>query len=418
MDCTTAMALISARIDRELQPSESALLDAHLRECPPCRELEDAFLAQDRRLRRGFAPDRQAVLALPSQLNAEPSAPWRRPGRPSLLVVDDKPYITDLLSRQLADDFAVRTANSAEVAQEALTREPADVVLTDLKMRGRSGVQLLEWVRLHHPRTVRILMTGYGQLGDAIEAINRVQVFHYLEKPCRIEVLRPVLQRAAAALEEDRARQQREEELARLNRELESRFERRTLALEEANALLQRRARELAQLALNDPLTGLFNRRAMDQLTALELKRHARYPSPLTLGLFDVDHFKRVNEAHLFTGGDVVLRGLADLLTRSLRETDSVGRIGGDTFLVLARETDGQGAPPLAERIRSIVADTPIEYNGRAIPITMSMGFAVAEVGASVDHDALREAAATALARAKQQGRNRYVIQNLFPSAG
>src|SRR5262249_34525000 len=144
MDCTTAMDLISARLDRELAPGEVDPLDAHLRECPYCRELEDAFLAQDRRLRRGFAPDRQAALARPAPLNAEPSAPWRIRPRPSLLVVDDQAYITDLLTRQLAGDFAVRTANSAEAAQDALSREPTDVVLTDLKMPGRSGVQLLE----------------------------------------------------------------------------------------------------------------------------------------------------------------------------------------------------------------------------------------------------------------------------------
>jgi diguanylate cyclase (GGDEF)-like protein len=413
MDCTTAMALISARIDREIEADESTLLDDHLRQCPLCRELEDAWLAQDLRLRRGFAPDRQAVRSLAARINADATVPWHGRSRPSVLVVDDQEYITNLLAHQLAADFEVRTANSAESAQRTFALDPTDIVLTDLKMPGQSGVQLLEWVRARQPRTVRILMTGYGELGDAIEALNRVEVFHYLEKPCRIEVLRPVLQRAAARFEAERARELREAELARLNRELETRFEKRTQALEEVNAHLQRRSRELAELALNDPLTGLFNRRAMDQLTALELKRHARYPSPLTLGMFDVDHFKRVNEAHLVTGGDEVLKRLAHILTSSLRETDSVGRIGGDKFLILARETNGQGAPPLAERIRAVVASTPIEYNGRAIPITMSMGFAVAEVGVPADSDALRQAAARALNEAKQQGRNRYVIQNL-----
>src|SRR5262249_23419153 len=81
--------------------------------------------------------------------------------------------------------------------------------------------------------------------------------------------------------------------------------------------------------ALTDPLTGLLNRRAMDELARFELKRHARYPSPLSLGFVDVDHFKAVNTEHLLTGGDAVLRWLARVLTSSVREVDSVGRAGG-----------------------------------------------------------------------------------------
>ena len=90
-----------------------------------------------------------------------------------------------------------------------------------------------------------------------------------------------------------------------------------------------------------------------------------------------------------------------------MREVDSVGRVGGEEFLVLARETSEDGASSLAERIRSTVASTPIEYNGRAIQITVSLGVAVAENGALSHAQALLHAADRALYRAKARGRNR-----------
>jgi diguanylate cyclase (GGDEF)-like protein len=187
----------------------------------------------------------------------------------------------------------------------------------------------------------------------------------------------------------------------------------RTRELEEANLLLQQRTRELERLALTDPLTGLFNRRAIEEPVRFELKRHARYPSALALGYVDVDHFKEVNTQYLLTGGDEVLKALARILTGSLREVDSVGRVGGEEFLVVARETNVEGATAVAERIRTTVANTPIVYNGQKITITVSVGFAVTQDGVAVDQMALTELAAEALAHAKANGRNRCEVRLL-----
>ena len=151
----------------------------------------------------------------------------------------------------------------------------------------------------------------------------------------------------------------------------------------------------------------------MDELARFELKRHARYPNALSLGIIDVDHFKNINTEHLLTGGDEVLKGLARILLASVREVDSVGRIGGEEFLVIARETGEEGAATLAERIRATVAATPIEYAGRSIRITVSVGFAVAEVGVGADHAAMNHTAAAALALAKRNGRNRCEVRRL-----
>jgi response regulator RpfG family c-di-GMP phosphodiesterase len=105
----------------------------------------------------------------------------------SLLVVDDESYLLPPLSALLANDFEVLTADCAEAAQCIVSARPIDIILTDQKMPRMSGVQLLEWVRHQSPRTVRLLMTGYAEHEDAVEAINRGQVYYYLLKPWRIE---------------------------------------------------------------------------------------------------------------------------------------------------------------------------------------------------------------------------------------
>jgi diguanylate cyclase (GGDEF)-like protein len=329
------------------------------------------------------------------------------------LVVDDEPYILPTLANLLGAEYEVITAESADDAEAAFARSPIHIVLTDQKMPRRTGIHLLEWVREHHPSTVRLLMTGYAELDDAVEAINRGHVYHYLLKPWRTEELVHILRNAADKYFGDVNRaqlfqevQEKNRQLAQLNSELEQRVHERTEELERANHLLQQRTLELERLALTDPLTGLFNRRAMDELTRFELKRHARYPSPLTLGLVDVDDFKHVNTKFLYTGGDAVLKGLAHVLSSSLREVDSVGRLGGEEFLVIARETSEEGARRLAERIRETVAGTPIQYEEHAITITVSIGLAVAEVGVPVEYESMMRAAAAALQDAKNDGRN------------
>src|SRR5207302_9918058 len=115
---------------------------------------------------------------------------------------------------------------------------------------------------------------------------------HYLLKPWRTEDLLQVLRNAADKFLLERKRERYLEELWDLNRELERRVAERTKELEEANQLLEQRARELERLALTDPLTGLFNRRALDELARVEPERPARYPSPLALGHLDAHHFQ------------------------------------------------------------------------------------------------------------------------------
>jgi diguanylate cyclase len=331
----------------------------------------------------------------------------------SLLVVDDEPYILPTLSALLAGSFDVITADSAEAAQQVFAGRDVDLILTDQRMPRMTGIQLLEWVRDHSPKTVRLLMTGYAELEDAVEAINRGQVYYYLLKPWRTEELQQILRNAGEKFELERNRDQLLEELRRLNLELEKRVAERTRELEEANHLLQQRTRELEMLALTDPLTALLNRRAIDDVARSELRRHARYRSPLALGVIDADHFREINRRYLLPGGDAVLVDLARILTGSLRTVDSVGRIGGEEFLVVAPETARDGAVGLGERIRATVESHAFKYQDESIQVTVSIGFAVADAGTGADYDQMKHLASAALSEAKAAGRNRCIVRAL-----
>lgn len=355
------------------------------------------------------------------------------PKKCSLLLVDDEPAILPSLVALLAPEFEVYSATTADAAQALLEKRNISMILTDQRMPRKSGIELLEWVRTHSPHTIRLLMTGHGELDDAIEAINRGQVYYFLLKPWRTEELLATLRNAAEKVMLENSQTELLAELHQLNQELEARviertqeleqtnqlLQERSIALEEANLLLHQRTRELERLVLIDPLTSLFNRRAMDGLALAEMKRHTRYRNPLALGLVDVDLFKNINSAYDLTGGDEVLKGVARILTNSLREVDSVGRVGGEEFLIIARETDQEGAPSLAERIRTTVQDTPIEYRDRhrihAIRITVSLGFAVAKGNILTDYPTMYALAANALTAAKRAGRNRFEIRCVEP---
>jgi diguanylate cyclase (GGDEF)-like protein len=340
----------------------------------------------------------------------------------SLLVVDDEPSILPTLAALLAHDFHVTTASSAEAAIQAFSQRSFDVILSDQRMPKLTGTQLLEWVRQNHPDTVRLLMTGFAELEDAIEAINRGHVYHYLFKPWRTEELILVMRHAAEKFRLERSRKELLEQLQKLNAELEERVGARTKELEEANHLLRQRTRELEMLALTDALTSLLNRRAIDDVARSELRRHNRFRRPLALGIVDADHFREINRRFLLPGGDQVLIQLARTLTGSLRAVDSVGRIGGEEFLVVAPETNLEGAVVLAERIRSAVEGAKAVYKDERIDITVSIGFAVAEAGSEAEYDQMKHVAAAALSEAKATGRNRSVVRPLAvrrePAAG
>jgi diguanylate cyclase (GGDEF)-like protein len=331
----------------------------------------------------------------------------------SLLVVDDEPIFLSTLFAILGNEFELLTAGSAAEARAVFARRSVDMILTDQRMPGISGVELLEWVRDSSPRTIRLLMTGYAELEDAVDAINRGQVYRYFFKPCQSDELLQILREAGRTFRVERRNEQLVDELRKMTLELEHRVQERTVELEEANRELEQKNLMLEKLALTDPLTALPNRRAMDRLAEVEIRRRARYPKPMAMGLIDADHFKEINCRYLLPGGDKVLVDLAKILSASIRAMDSLGRFGGEEFMVLAPETNLDGALVLGERIRDAVSRSVFTYKGQTIGVTVSVGFAVLDAMTTVDYDQLKHLAASALAEAKALGRNRSIVHSL-----
>jgi diguanylate cyclase (GGDEF)-like protein len=159
-------------------------------------------------------------------------------------------------------------------------------------------------------------------------------------------------------------------------------------------------------LATTDGLTGLSNRRSLFHLAERSFAAATRYGRPLTALMFDIDHFKRVNDTYGHGVGDEVLREIARRCESGVREVDILGRYGGEEFVALLPETGLDGAMGVAERLRTSVGGTPIETSAGPIPITISAGVAALGGGCASLKDLLEQADA-ALYDAKHSGRNR-----------
>jgi len=167
---------------------------------------------------------------------------------------------------------------------------------------------------------------------------------------------------------------------------------------------------ELAQLAATDALTGVANRRMLDQTLRHEWFRAQRSGKPLSLLMIDADHFKAFNDQHGHQAGDDALRVLARVIGENVRRpADLVARYGGEEFSVVLAETDSAGARQIAEHIRQAVELLPFEA-GVAAPITVSIGISTWTTATNGSLEQLLFAADKALYKAKDSGRNRVVV--------
>lgn len=169
----------------------------------------------------------------------------------------------------------------------------------------------------------------------------------------------------------------------------------------------ERTDRDIMHLAMTDTLTQIPNRRALMNFAEHSLAR--RSGLPMAMLMIDVDHFKLINDTHGHQIGDEVLHKLASLLAGRLRGHDLIGRFGGEEFLVIAPETDAEGAQTLAESLRMFIASTPFATSDREIPLSVSIGISnCASTARRTLKDMLAEADA-ALYDAKHTGRNKVV---------
>lgn len=237
---------------------------------------------------------------------------------------------------------------------------------------------------------------------------NKITGLLYLEnsqladafKRDRLELLRIIASQSAISLENARIYR----ELEQMNQNLEELVLERTRALHEINAELNVKNRELALLSTTDQLTGLFNRRYVEDQILAAIDRQQRYGQKLSLLMMDIDHFKSVNDTFGHDAGDEVLVNIANILKTWTRKTDVVGRWGGEEFMIVF-QADGPGAAASAEKLRAIIMETE---HGRAGKVTASFG--VTQFVDKDTIDTLVKRADQCLYRAKERGRNRVEI--------
>jgi diguanylate cyclase (GGDEF)-like protein len=416
MQCNRAQELISARIDREIIFDDEAL-DDHLQNCANCRDELDGLHRLDPILWRAYAPEREDAEVLVDKVKATLQSRGRQVRRCTVLLVDDEVGILMLFRGLLADEFDVLIARNGREAQALFDQHEIDIILTDQRMPEMSGVELLEWALVHHPRTQRLLWTGYADLDEAIDAVNRGQIFRYLFKPPDFDGLRNSLHAAARISQLERDYQRVLREMSELNVHLEERVRQRTRELEEANRELEQRTQTLEKFALTDVLTLLPNRKALDHFVERELYHCRRFPAPLSVAIIDADFFKEINTKFHHPGGDQVLCDLAKVMAGALRKIDMLGRWAGDEFMLIAPQTNRAGGLVLAERLRTLVEIHQFSYHGQQIPMTVSVGMAVLEPGRGADYEQVKLAASAALARAKANGRNCVEVAAVAPSS-
>ena len=165
----------------------------------------------------------------------------------------------------------------------------------------------------------------------------------------------------------------------------------------------------LEEMSVRDGLTGVYNRRHLETCLTTEIARAERHQVPLSVLMFDIDFFKKVNDTYGHQAGDEVLKAVAERTQSILRSSDVCGRYGGEEFTVLLPNTDLQGAGQMGERLRRIISDKPVPARELSIPVTVSVGASTLRHAGTALELMLKEAD-VALYRAKAAGRDRVVL--------
>ena len=304
-----------------------------------------------------------------------------------ILVVDDdattRARLAFLLRR---NGFKVELAEDGERAWAILDRHHFPLILTDWAMPRVDGLSLCSRIRAAHfsEYTYIILLTGHTEKSEVARGLE-AGADDYITKPFDSGEL-----------------------LARLQ------VGTRILTMQ---AQMKSQQRQLEELASLDGLTGVLNRRALeDRLHEAHAQARRRF-NPLSVALLDLDRFKQINDTHGHQAGDRVLQEIAARVKDVTREYDSVGRYGGEEFMVILTDASSDAAQVAAERIRRKVADAPVEFDGRWIPVTTSIGLATSLEPDEGQVQALIALADAGLYEAKRKGRNRIVARLLEPAS-
>jgi diguanylate cyclase (GGDEF)-like protein len=166
---------------------------------------------------------------------------------------------------------------------------------------------------------------------------------------------------------------------------------------------------EIYRLTIIDALTDTHNKRYLIEFLDRELSRSARYSRPLALIMFDLDRFKSINDHLGHLGGDFTLREMSSLVKTCVRKEELFARYGGEEFLIVLPETTIQGGVAVAERVRALVENHSFQYEGKAYPVTVSLGVAATSGEKTLSPHELIGFADEKLFQAKNEGRNRVV---------
>jgi diguanylate cyclase (GGDEF)-like protein len=165
--------------------------------------------------------------------------------------------------------------------------------------------------------------------------------------------------------------------------------------------------KELYKMAVVDALTGAYNKRYFEERLREEFSYCLRNQTPLSLVMFDIDHFKQINDKYGHPAGDYVLGHVAALTRSIIRDEDIFARYGGEEFMVVLKTTDAEGSAMLSERLRELIDETVFEFEGKKIHVTVSIGIATLSGKNMADWEAMVKQADTLLYKSKNGGRNR-----------
>jgi len=284
-----------------------------------------------------------------------------------LLIEDEKEACEKLGAVLYAAGHNVNVATSAKEGLKLLRDLKCHVVITELRLPDMGGVELIRAIKNIDAKISVIVITPYLFINSAIEAMEN-GAFGYITKPFNPSEIRIVVQHAVE----------------------------RYFLMDEAN-----KKSYYYDLSILDGLTGVYNHRYLHEVLDRELARARRYPQNLSLVMIDVDNFKKYNDTNGHMAGDELLKGLTNLLVRSLRNLDMVFRYGGEEFCILLIETNKEGARLAAERLLNLIR--------LSLPTTISMGIAEFPTD-SREKDMLIDKADKALYEAKTSGKNKAVL--------
>jgi two-component system, cell cycle response regulator len=293
-----------------------------------------------------------------------------------IVVADDSRMYRTLVEGVLAQSgHAVLFAENGREALEALAKHQPSLLITDWEMPDITGLELCRKIRQEYEPYVHvILLTSNAEKDQIIEGLA-AGADDYLTKPFHPGEL---LARVAVG-----------RRVAELHRQIQAK-----------NLLLE-------EIAQTDSLTGLPNRRAIQDWAKREISGAERHGFALWLAMADLDHFKRINDNHGHEAGDVVLKRFAKILQANTRTSNMCGRIGGEEFVVVLSHVDRAGVQIAIERIRRQFEAEKFTFDGKVVTGTASFGIAGFQRSNAPDFDKLLREADVALYAAKHKGRNR-----------